>query len=358
MTRGQIRRGRFGLRALLLVVALVVVLPACDGDDDGTTAANGETTAADDDSGTTATDAGDQDEPAGSLKVTTIHLCSETHLGWAVENELFADQGIDVELVTTEGAVTGLAAVLSDATDLSTTNPAALVQSVNEGFPVKLVAGSFTTDPEGEGSAEGVVVAADSDIGGPGDFAGRSIAVSELGSLNHIATRAWVRDAGVDPSEVEFVGLPFPELTSAVLEGRVDGALMVDSQVARVVGEGSGEYLGNPLSEVAGPLPIAAYFASDDFIEANSELVEGFRAAMDEAVAAVNDPANREEVLQVMSEWCERPVEDLQNLRFKEWQARIDPEQLNAVMDLMVQEGYLDEPLELSEIATDGALGD
>ena len=291
-----------------------------------------------------------------NLTVTTLHLCSETHVGWAVAKGLFAEQGIEVLLIETEGAVTGLAAILSGAADISTTNAAASVQAVNEGFPVKLVAGSFSTNPEKEGFAEGIVVAADSDIESPADFAGRSIAVNELGSLNHIATAAWVRAAGVDPATVEFVGLPFPFLTSAVTDGRVDAALMVDSQVAALVGGGAGRYIGNPLSDVAGPVPIAAYFASDAFIEGEPELLASFIAAMEASVAAVNNPANRDEVLTVMSEWCGRPMEGLTGLRFKAWEATIDGNALTAVIGMMMDEGFLDAPIELSRVATPGAI--
>ena len=72
-----------------------------------------------------------------TISVTTLHLCSETHVGWAVAKGAFADQGIEVNLIETEGAVTGLAAILSGDADIATTNPAAAINAVNEGFPVK-----------------------------------------------------------------------------------------------------------------------------------------------------------------------------------------------------------------------------
>ena len=291
-----------------------------------------------------------------TISVTTLHLCSETHVGWAVAKGAFADQGIEVNLIETEGAVTGLAAILSGDADIATTNPAAAINAVNEGFPVKMVAGSFSTNPDKEGFAEGIVVATDSDIQTAADFAGRTIAVNELGSLNHIATAAWIRAAGGDPDLVEFVGLPFPFLTSAVTDGRVDAALMVDSQVAAVVGGGAGRYIGNPLSDVVGPVPIAGYFASDAFIEGEPALLASFIGAMQVSVAAVNDPANRDEVLTVMADWCGRPVEGLTGLRFKAWEATMDGEALAAVVTMMIDEGFLRAPIEMSRVATPGAI--
>ena len=291
-----------------------------------------------------------------TISVTTLHLCSETHVGWAIAKGAFADQGIEVNLIETEGAVTGLAAILSGDADIATTNPAAAINAVNQGFPVKMVAGSFSTNPDIDGFAEGIVVATDSDIQTAADFAGRTIAINELGSLNHIATAAWIRAAGGDPDLVEFVGLPFPFLTSAVTDGRVDAALMVDSQVAAVVGGGAGRYIGNPLSDVVGPVPIAGYFASDAFIEGEAALLASFIAAMEVAVAAVNDPANRDEVLIVMADWCGRPVEGLTGLRFKTWEATMDGVALAAVVTMMIDEGFLRAPIEMSRVATPSAI--
>ncbi len=342
-----------------LLIAIALVAAAC-GDDDTPAPAPPPVTVIVEVPGETITVevAPEPPPPRTNIKVTTLHLCSETHVGWAVAKGLYAAQGIEVELLETEGAVTGLAAILSGAADISTTNVAASVQAVNEGFPVRLVAGSFSTNPDIEGFAEGIVVAANSDILTAADFAGRSIAVNELGSLNHIATRAWVRAAGVDPATVEFVGLPFPFLTSAVTEGTVDAALMVDSQVAAVVGGGEGRYIGNPLSDVpgVGPVPIAAYFASDAFIEGEAGLLASFIAAMEESIAATNDPANREEVLTVMSEWCGRDREGLTGLRFKAWEATLDGDAVTAVIGMMVDEGFLDAPIELSRVVTPGAI--
>ena len=120
--------------------------------------------------------------------------------------------------------------------------------------------------------------------------------------------------------------------------------------------DGDHRYLGNPLSDVAGPIPIAAYFASDAFIEGEPELLASFIAAMETAVAATNDPGNRDEVLTVMADWCGRPVEGLTGLRFKAWEATLNGHAVTAVMEMMVDEGFLDAPIELSRVVTPGTI--
>ena len=241
------RWGSIGWRLVAVVLTLALVAAAC-GDDDAPAA----TTQA-----TTTTEAGPT-----TVRVTTLFVCSEAHIGWGVAKGVFAAHGLEIELVRTAGGAAGLAAIVADAADISSTNPASAILAVNQGFPIQIISGSFVANPDGQGFAEGVVVAADSDIQGPGDLAGHKVAVNELGSQNHIFTQAWIRAAGVDPSDVNMLALPFPELVPAVLEGRVDAALMTGSQVAQTVGPGTGRFIGNPLTDVIGPVPIATYIST------------------------------------------------------------------------------------------------
>lgn len=360
MAQQRLVRRRGIARWLALLAVVLLVAASCGDDDDGdaaddtgTTAPAGETTVAGDDGDG---DEVDEDEGPTTVRVTTLFVCSEAHLAWGMEQGIFEDHGIDVELVRTAGGAAGLAAIVSGDADLSSTNPASAILSAQNGFPIQLVAGSFDANPEGEGFSEGVVVPADSDIEGPGDLAGRKVAVNELGSQNDIFTKAWIREAGVNPSDVNMLALPFPQLVPALQDGRVDAALLTGSQVAQMVGPGDGRKIGNPLVDVIGPVPIASYIATEEFLEGNREAVDSFVAALSESIDQIEDPANRDEVLEVASEFCEAPVEGLRNVRFVDWNAFVDVDTLSQISEILVQEGMLREPYPVEDLVADTAV--
>ena len=88
-----------------LLIAIALVAAAC-GDDDTPAPAPPPVTVIVEVPGETITVevAPEPPPPRTNIKVTTLHLCSETHVGWAVAKGLYAAQGIEVELLETEGS--------------------------------------------------------------------------------------------------------------------------------------------------------------------------------------------------------------------------------------------------------------
>lgn len=332
---GSLRTDRW----LVTLLAFLLLAVACDngGGEDGAVAE------------------GEQNGPT-SLRVTTLFLCSEVNIAWAIEKGIFEEQGLEIELLPAGGGAAGLASIISGDADITTTTPSSAIISAAEGFPTKLVSGSFEANPEGSGVAEGIVVLADSEIQEPADLVDRRLGVNELGGQNHIFTRAWIRQAGVVPEEVNTLALPFPELVPALEDERIDAALLTGSQAAQMVDAGTGRMIGNPLVDVIGPVPIAVYSSTTEFLEENREAVEGFVAALDEASNEIEDPANREEVLRTASGFCEAPVEGLRAERFKDWNAYVDLDTLNGISEILVEEGLLQEPYAVEELVAETAL--
>lgn len=357
------------LTVLMLAVLLVAACgPAQDGGEQAATPTpTGEAAETEDTPTATETEAEATETPTeaegteaagetGTVRVTTLYVCSEAHLAWGIDKGLFAEEGVEIELVRTAGGAAGLAALVAGEADLSSTNPVSAMLAYNQGFPIQLVSNSFDANPEGEGFSEGVVVHADSDIDGPEDLAGRTVAVNEIGSQNDVFTRAWIRQAGVEPMSVNFVALPFPELVPAIQDQRVDAAMVTGSQVAQLEGPGTGRKIGNPLVDVVGPVSIAAYIATEDFVAESPELLQSFVDGLSAAVEEVTDPQNRDEVLRVMSEYCGAPAPALQAVRFPDWNAQIDMDQLGSVADVLLEQGLVREAPDLDGLVAETAL--
>ena len=225
-------------RLLAIVFAFSLVAAACGDDDGGDGSGAGEqtttTAAADGGGGGDDGDAGD--EGPTTLRVTTLGLCNEMNVFWALERGFFEDQNLDVELVRSTGGSAGLAAVVGGSADLAFANTLSSILAYTQGFPIRYISSLYHVPVAPDPEVNALIVPSGSEIQTAEDLIGRRIGVNELGGVNQLVTQNWLRKNGVDPTDVSFVALPFPELAPAVVSGRIDAA-QVPVSTARAVGD-------------------------------------------------------------------------------------------------------------------------
>ena len=67
---------------------------------------------------------------------------------------------------------------------------------------------------------------------------GKTVSVNTLKNLPEVAVRNALEQAGVDPSTVKFVEIPFPDVPAALESKRVDAAFAVEPFVGASAGAG------------------------------------------------------------------------------------------------------------------------
>jgi len=109
----------------------------------------------------------------------------------------------------------------------------------------------------------------------PVDLVGKRIGVASLGDTPSIFTENWLRQRGVDPSEVLFTGLgPNPAVhLSALQAGAIDGAVFDPASAA--VAETSGFRLLQALGE-AEPGPQQGIVATNELLQSSPATVRAF----------------------------------------------------------------------------------
>ncbi|MFI7025612.1 ABC transporter substrate-binding protein [Micromonospora sp. NPDC049900] len=294
--------------------------------------------------GSSEPDAATGDGPV-PLRLTTLSLCNEI-AQYALDTGLFAEHGLAVELIKTNGGSAGLAAVQSGSADIAFVNPVTTLTAIAKGVPVQVVSGSGLTTAD----THGVIVANDSGINGPADLQGKRVAVNELGGSGQFLTTKWIeRHAGAKVT-AEFVALPFPELVAAVEGGQVDAAQVSATQVAQIVGSGKGRSIGNPIFDGTGPTPTAVYLATSDFIGKNEQTVRSFVAAMEQAAVAGNDPANDTEKFQIMEKYCKTPAGTLASIPEQEYEGLVNMDAMATIARVSHEGGLLDKGIDVTTI--------
>jgi len=287
----------------------------------------------------------DPNTPAGpaALSVTTLGLCNEVVVYWAQEKGVFADHGLEVDLVRVQGGAAGLSALQSGEVDLTFIDPFVTMRAIDQGIDLEWVATAYETPTDPSNAMNSVAVKNGSPFVDAASLEGKKIGVNEIAGINQIVTSEWMRVNGADPSTVEFVALPFPDLAPAVAAGRIDAAQITE---ANMLPELDLVSLGNPYVAAGGgqPLVFAGYVAASDDAERRPEVFRSFQAALQESIEQIEEPGNEDARLAVESAACKRDVEALKALTSPPYIATVNTAALDRNAELMKREGLLENP--------------
>ena len=293
----------------------------------------------------TTTTAAPEPEGPTTVRVTSLGLCNEVSVFWARDKGIFAANGIEVELVRTQGGAGSLAAIIGGSADAAFTNAFSTIIAYNQGFPISWIATAYNTTEEPLPVASAVIAGAPTGIQGPQDLVRKRIGVNELGGVNQIVTSVWLRKNGVDPTEVNFVALPFAELVPAVVSGRLDAAQVPLSMAARAGDDVV--ILEDPYREGTGKVVFAGYVVTNDWLEANPDVARAFLASLEQANAEL---LATDERFEVMAANCPVPAVALANQAEQEFLAPVDFELMNKIAGILVDEGILGEAPDLNDL--------
>jgi NitT/TauT family transport system substrate-binding protein len=313
----SVRRQKRTVSALCAAVVIPALVAGCTGSSEGTELATGE-------------------DGLKPLRVTTLGLCNEA-IVWGLDQGVFADHGIDVQLVTVQSGAAGIAALQSGDTDVAFVNTLSAMQAVEEGVEMRVVSGSGLST---EGS-NAVIVGAQSPVTSAKDLQGQTIAINQLGGLGQIVTQAWIAaDAGA-PSAAEFVTLPFADQVPAVANGTVAAAQVTATQVLAGVEAGTVKSLGNPFFDGIGPIDTAVYLADTGFTDANTQTMTDFADAMTEVANSANDTENDADRFPVMAASCKSTPEVLASTPEPLYEGRLDMSAFDAVLAVLTEQGQV-----------------
>ena len=218
----------------------------------------------------------------GSGGATTVRLNEVTHSVFyapqyvAMSLGFFADEGLDVELTNGGGADKVMTAVVSGSADIGLAGPESCIYIYNQGkddHPVIFAQltkrdGSFLVGRTG-GSFSW------EDLRGATVIGGRKGGVPEM-TLEYVMKQNGVVpqvDAVVDTS------VQFNMMAGAFTGGQGDYVTLFEPTATEVEQAGHG-YVLCSIGEASGEIPYTAYFASQSYMAAHPDVVQGFTNAL------------------------------------------------------------------------------
>lgn len=214
----------------------------------------------------------------------------------AMDKGMFADEGLDIEIVdTVAGGATAVEMVSSGDVQGALLSTMALINAKSAGLPVIGVAdiqSSFNNAP-----LEQFFVRSDSGINSVQDLKGKNIAINLVKSSFHYTWLMALNNAGMSEDDVNFVQLPFSEQLEALKRGDVDSIGLMSPYIKSAKDSENVSELYNAC-DVFGEKQFCEIFLNEDWAKANSAQAEKFVSGIVKAEKwATNHQAEAKEII-------------------------------------------------------------
>ncbi|MFD6286141.1 ABC transporter substrate-binding protein [Streptomyces sp. NPDC060205] len=310
------RRRVLGLVAVLTTIVAAAGCGSSDPEADGASSSGGNRTT--------------------RVKVGIIPIVDVAPLYLGQKKGFFRSRGIELEMVSAQGGAAIIPGVVSGQFQFGFSNTTSLMVAQVKGVPVRSVVNGAASNGKVGGDVTGVGVSKDSPIKSAADLAGHTVAVNTLQNIGDTTVRESVRADGGDPSEVEFVEIPFDQMPAALDDGRVDAAWMGEPAMTIAKAQGA-RVVASPFAETDPKLTVATYFTSAELVKRDPGLVKRFAAAMTESLKYAGD--HPDEARQVLTTYTKIEGDVLAKLTLPGWPVGVDMASLEKLAALGERDG-------------------
>ena len=275
---------RYAVGAALLTVTAMAAA-ACSSSPaspSGTPAAS-----ATDATGTASTSASAAASTSAVTNVTLgyVPYSDDASLFYAQDSGIFKAHGLNVTFVAQASPVAVEASMASGTEQFGFITTPVLINLNSKGVSVKCVSSVDGSEPSIPADDSTVLVAAKgSGITSVKDLAGKDVAEVQLTSLNSLAVEVLAKQAGIDPSSIHQIAIPFPQMAAALAQGRVQAAVIVAPFAQAAISAGA-TVITHPNVDLFPNGTVTCLDATGSYLSANPTVAADFRAAMDESIA-------------------------------------------------------------------------
>jgi NitT/TauT family transport system substrate-binding protein len=329
---------------ILLALLAALVVAGCGGGG----SSSSESTESSEPAESTETETAGGSGGGATVKIGVSPTISSVDVLYAAEKGLFEKHGVNVETTvnTTSGAAT-FPLLLNGQLGMTVVDPVSPILAIGKGLALRMVANGNVIASNPEEDYGGVMVKAGSGIGSPKELEGKTIAVNSLDSMLQLRAEVSIEEDGGDPSAAKYVEVPPPSEVDAVVKGQVDAFSNVEPLLTTGEEEGL-EVLTRAPKAMAG-MPEDVIVTSKKLAEEEPEAVEGIQAAMEEA----NEALAKEPKLMIKTAEANEEVEPglAEKITLPTFEGgALEASTLEALQELMVEHGYIDSPVEASEL--------
>ena len=251
---------------------------------------------------------------AGKRTLTSVRLSEVTHSVFyapqyvAMSQGFFREEGLDVELTNGGGADKVMTAVVSGQADMGLAGPEAAIYVMNQGKEDHPVILAQLTKRDGSFLVGRT----------PGPFSwdqvrGKTIIGGRAGGVPEMTLEYVLRQNGVEPQQDAVVdtSVQFNMMAGAFTGGNGDYVTLFEPTATEVERAGHG-YILCSIGEESGEIPYTAYFASQSYMTAHPEVIQGFANAIARAQQWIVDHTDREVAEAIIDQFPDTDIDTLE----------------------------------------------
>ncbi|MFC0111363.1 ABC transporter substrate-binding protein [Kibdelosporangium aridum] len=258
---------------------------------------------------------------------------------------IFAKHNLKVELTKVENLGT-LPGAVGKSFDVALSVPTTLITAAQQGIPVVQVAGA-TLDIEQNPTAF-LIGSRKAGVSKPKDLEGKTLGVLVETGTTHVATKAWLNHEGVDLSKVKIVQVDGPAQADQLASGRIAAVETVMPFATNILHNPDAFDLGDPYLKLAPELSAILWIAQRDFAARQPDVIKDFRAALDDAQAAIAQ--NDQEARKVLKDYTGLPDAVITGTKLPTYTSAVRSEDLKVWLDTMREVGAFTGDIDLSTL--------
>ena len=195
----------------------------------------------------------------------------------AIAKGYMAEEGIEVELTTGQGADKVMTAVLAGQSDIGFAGPEAAIYVYNEGKEDYCEVFAQVTQKDGAF----LVAREKTDNFSWNDLKGKTIIPGRKGGVPYMTFEYVLKQNGIIPNKDAVLddSIKFDLMAGAFTGGTADYVTLFEPTATMTQKAGKG-YIVASIGAEAGEIPYTAYFAKKSYIKENSELIQKFTNAI------------------------------------------------------------------------------
>ena len=264
----------------------------------------------------------------------------------AIEEGYFADEGIDLELVTAFGADKVTTAVISGEADIAFMGSESTIYVHNQNADDYLVNFAQLTQRAGNF----VVAREPMENFDWKDLKGSYVLGGRKGGMPQMVFEYVLKKHGIDPAKDLQIdqSIDFGSTAAAFSGGKGDFTVEFEPSATALEMENAG-YVVASLGEASGYVPYTAFSAKKSYIDANPQIIQSFTNALQKGMDYVNSHSPEEIAAVIQPQFAETDLEQITTIvkRYHEqdtWKENLifEEDAFNLLQDILMEAGELD----------------
>lgn len=274
------------------------------------------------------------------VRVAALPITETAALWGGIAEGIFERHGLAVEVLPAQGGAYAIPAMINGDIEFAIGQPFGPFRADLQDLGVVMIGNYASSYADGE-DINAVVASAASGITRPAELAGHKVSVNSLGAAGDVTIMAAVEADGGDPSTIEFVEVPFPDVPAQLEAGNIDAGWVPEPFVTALTSRGD-TLVVYPYQATIPGLATLTTITTSALIESDADLVADFAAAMQETLEWAQDPANESAVRQAIKDNLELPEAVADSVKLPEFGWELDRASQEELAELAVKYGVLD----------------